>query len=583
MVQSTIFKDVLKKTFPGVSLNISDMRGEISFTGYSDLKQVMIWFETESAVHSVEFDKINKEVENLQEVIEILLTDKYGKFQNVFWNFNTPKRCVIFCTCGVKDPSVVRAHLTKSIRVAKGQFSYRSETILLELQTELSKKFNVFAIHNCDKILQIINGESSELRSEIVKEAESILDHFGKKVLKIHLNPRHCSTDKLVNTFVNTAVAVDNLNVMDSNAQCLMWTFPNRKHARLEIDSGEATESQTEIVICEPNTTKKQEVHGNRTTIFLSSTLRFENKHLAGHVQDQLKKKIKRGQRSISICITHEIDPVFLKSIWWACTQILLENRSPDIIVFDCMDSTSFSQCASVFLPGTPSNAWCEGLPFRTSTHDGKESLNITVEKDLLHEIKADVLVNSIWTDLDLNNGKMSSELLRLAGDELQQAVNKQKKTIAIGEFVSTEAFKLENCKRIFYAAVGKYSKDLASVQKLKQLVAKCIATADKLQFTSIALPALGTGKLQFPAEKAAEAMFEAIEETQFMLDNIRTIRIVVYKHDDSSLCKVFSDEKDKLFHSFDSIRGFSPVITLKNISARAVCKPIQDIQCDIL
>ena len=74
----------------------------------------------------------------------------------------------------------------------------------------------------------------------------------------------------------------------------------------------------------------------------------------------------------------------------------------------------------------------------------------------------------------------------------------------------------------------------------LENFVMGCLATADKQNCQSIALPAMGTGQLGYPKELVARHMYSCVE--QFSSKNLKssiTEVIFVLYHKDYSTVKV--------------------------------------------
>jgi poly [ADP-ribose] polymerase 10/14/15 len=69
------------------------------------------------------------------------------------------------------------------------------------------------------------------------------------------------------------------------------------------------------------------------------------------------------------------------------------------------------------------------------------------------------------------------------------------------------------------------------SLQVLRQLIQKCLQEAEKDKFTSIAIPAIGTGNLQFPREEVAKVFFEEVSSYLMIhpQSTIKDVRFVVY------------------------------------------------------
>ncbi|CAC5395810.1 PARP10_14_15 [Mytilus coruscus] len=128
---------------------------------------------------------------------------------------------------------------------------------------------------------------------------------------------------------------------------------------------------------------------------------------------------------------------------------------------------------------------------------------------------KVDVIVNSVGTDLNLQNGLVSKMLVDKAGSTIQVECDKQYKNgIDIGQIVVTKAGKLK-CKNIFHIAL--YTRWVStgnlSIEILKNLVTRCLEKAEQTESNSIIFPALGTGTLRYPPCLVAKTMFDAVYE----------------------------------------------------------------------
>ena len=69
--------------------------------------------------------------------------------------------------------------------------------------------------------------------------------------------------------------------------------------------------------------------------------------------------------------------------------------------------------------------------------------------------------------------------------------------------------------------------------------MSQCLEEADSSSFTSIAFPALGTGKLGYNKHGVAEAMFTAVEHYSNSNINLRRVTFVIHPPDINTL-KVF-------------------------------------------
>ncbi|XP_066278203.1 protein mono-ADP-ribosyltransferase PARP14-like isoform X2 [Branchiostoma lanceolatum] len=148
---------------------------------------------------------------------------------------------------------------------------------------------------------------------------------------------------------------------------------------------------------------------------------------------------------------------------------------------------------------------------YRMFTNQG---LKITLARGSISDQQADVIVNTIGSDLNLRTGAVSKALLDVAGPKLQVECDKIKKDLgrlpSHGEVVQTSAGNLES-KRVYHAVCSFWNpQDSAkSEDVLRKIVSACLKAADKGSMRTIAFPALGTGGLGYPKDVVARLMFE--------------------------------------------------------------------------
>ena len=75
-------------------------------------------------------------------------------------------------------------------------------------------------------------------------------------------------------------------------------------------------------------------------------------------------------------------------------------------------------------------------------------------------------------------------------------------------------------------------------LQSLYRFVTKCLDKASKLEFSSIAFPVIGTGRLGYPADLVASCMFRAVSDfkKKQKKTTLEDVRFVVYPEDQTAL-----------------------------------------------
>ncbi|XP_077985097.1 protein mono-ADP-ribosyltransferase PARP14-like [Glandiceps talaboti] len=177
------------------------------------------------------------------------------------------------------------------------------------------------------------------------------------------------------------------------------------------------------------------------------------------------------------------------------------------------------------------------------------EGMLVKVEKGDIAAQKVDVIVNTTTTDCDLTNGVVSNAIYRAAGKSLQVEIYQKKlPTVNEGDVIVTGGGNLR-CTYVFHLCILGSSWDGGAKVKplLRKVIQTCLSKASKSGMTSIAIPALGTGGLNYPRDVVAKIMYE--EAITFSSKNPRSslneMRVVVYDKDQIT-CSAFEYEMMK-------------------------------------
>ncbi|XP_038046790.1 protein mono-ADP-ribosyltransferase PARP14-like [Patiria miniata] len=195
------------------------------------------------------------------------------------------------------------------------------------------------------------------------------------------------------------------------------------------------------------------------------------------------------------------------------------------------------------------------------------EGVNITLKKGSITEEKADVIVNTSSNDLKLSVGLVSQAILQAAGPALQQECDTAiaaRGKVPSGSFVETGAAAMTNCKKIFHCVIDRYNSN-TSEKTLGALVENLVERAEIIEVFSLAIPALGTGNLGYPADVTARVMYEAVAAFSSKHPNgvLKDIRFVVYDKDMKTI-KGFEDEIKRL--TTVASGGTAPAITQRKL-----------------
>ena len=129
-----------------------------------------------------------------------------------------------------------------------------------------------------------------------------------------------------------------------------------------------------------------------------------------------------------------------------------------------------------------------------------------------------------------LGGSGVSGALLRKGGGSLQAAcdtLRAQNIKAAEGKVVETrcEGMGQLQCKSIFHIVF-----DGKDQRKLLKTILACLDRAEKMKYTSIALPAIGTGNVAYPTALAAEGIVKALKQfIQRKPNHVKKIRMVIF------------------------------------------------------
>ncbi|XP_070570277.1 protein mono-ADP-ribosyltransferase PARP14-like [Ptychodera flava] len=163
---------------------------------------------------------------------------------------------------------------------------------------------------------------------------------------------------------------------------------------------------------------------------------------------------------------------------------------------------------------------------------------------------QADVLVNPVEIACSLNTGVLAKAMLKVAGLKLQTELTKNKPNpVNEGDMISTSGGNLK-CKYVYHVCIldTKWDGGTKCEPLMRAVIKKCLEAADKANMTSIAIPAIGTGGLQYPSDITATIMYEEINKFSVNKPNsrLKDVKIVVYRQN-ATVCKIFEDEMQKL------------------------------------
>ncbi|XP_052226346.1 uncharacterized protein LOC127841514 isoform X2 [Dreissena polymorpha] len=180
---------------------------------------------------------------------------------------------------------------------------------------------------------------------------------------------------------------------------------------------------------------------------------------------------------------------------------------------------------------------------------EGFQQIDVVVEAGALAFAKADVLVNTTDAHLTLSSGTISKQILKHAGTGiLDECKRNYPSKMKEGSFAVTSSGNLEKISKahnILHCVLPLFEKDKFD-QVIQNMVKQVLVEADRMKCASIAIPLIGTGKLEYPVRGTLYSMLEAVYDYTASAICSSLKRIVLILHEDV----------DKNIQQFNEIRS---------------------------
>ncbi|XP_069139916.1 uncharacterized protein [Argopecten irradians] len=208
-----------------------------------------------------------------------------------------------------------------------------------------------------------------------------------------------------------------------------------------------------------------------------------------------------------------------------------------------------------------------------------KNGLKIKLRKGEIGTEKADVLVVSTSQDLKLTSGGAGKSLVKYGGPGLQAELQaKFPEKINHGTIVTIAPGKLQ-CKQVYLSNLPEWEKDRENKPMvITKLILDCLNKASVAGYSTVKFVAMGTGALKYPAQKAAELMYDAVEEFDTKgISSVLLVTFVLYSGDHRTI-SAFEDEEYKRIHPASQTGPRPPLDTKYGIKITLV-KGLMDKQ----
>ncbi|XP_070571231.1 protein mono-ADP-ribosyltransferase PARP14-like [Ptychodera flava] len=209
--------------------------------------------------------------------------------------------------------------------------------------------------------------------------------------------------------------------------------------------------------------------------------------------------------------------------------------------IHSCLQKASKSKMTSIAIPAIGTDisqtllratdvATVPGKNLTLNTTEGKQ-INLVLGS--LENQKVDVIVNTVNAKCDLSTGAVSKAVRSKAGKRLQKEINKEKpKAVKQGDIIETSGGEL-TFENVYHLCI--LDTNWGSGEEVKTLLRRaidsCLQKASKSKMTSIAIPAIGTGNLNYPGDVVSQIIYEAVLEFS-QNSSLNEIRIVVFEMD---------------------------------------------------
>lgn len=217
----------------------------------------------------------------------------------------------------------------------------------------------------------------------------------------------------------------------------------------------------------------------------------------------------------------------------------LVDNKLNPILISSLNQSNSFSLKESN-KSEQPKPAINKVEPKKQSTF----SIKIIYGSITDDNLKCDCIVNSTNTNLTLNSGLISANILKMAGNSIQTELAQNYPQGLKNQLVAiSTAGNLKNKKNIFHCCIPAYA-DPNMKQLYKNIIYSLLNEAIRLNLKSIAFPAFGSGNLNYPKQEVPKLMFKTINQYFNEKNSKIQIFIVVYENDKETV-KAFKEHTD--------------------------------------
>ncbi|KAH3832425.1 uncharacterized protein LOC127877783 isoform X2 [Dreissena polymorpha] len=175
----------------------------------------------------------------------------------------------------------------------------------------------------------------------------------------------------------------------------------------------------------------------------------------------------------------------------------------------------------------------------------GKGRVNVCVIQGDLTREQSDVIVCTANKPLDLSKGQVSKNLLEAAGVSMAAELQSlYPHGIDYDEVAVVSSGNLA-CRNVYFVALPEAGTSGSDDKTLHKTVTMCLERADRSNFRSLSIPALGTGRLKYHPAMVAAEIIQSVEDFSNSKPgtSVKYVNVVVYDKDDDTSFKAFEGE----------------------------------------
>lgn len=151
------------------------------------------------------------------------------------------------------------------------------------------------------------------------------------------------------------------------------------------------------------------------------------------------------------------------------------------------------------------------------------------IEGDITQQKDVDAIMSALPATLD-TGGCLNQAIIRAAGSELDDLILENIYRPRVGDVFALPGLGL-SIPHILFSITPSWGTGTSGEDRdLLRCYRSLLEQAERMKLTSIALPALGTGKGKFPVQRAARLAIQALRER--MPDRLEEVRIVCNRKD---------------------------------------------------